>query len=149
MFIWTHMYNAFIIGGNTWQPTRCEIPTPDERHDLGKGFFGYVITTPSGKTRVIEERSGGIIGDSLERVRKDISEGDVPTMERQVTESRRLMENARTISPGEFWRAYDKAEPGEPPIVEADGPKADDWDERDLQRGYKRGYDFKGTDHRE
>jgi hypothetical protein len=27
-------------------------------------------------------------------------------------------------------------------------PSQEDWDERDIQRGYKRGYDFKGTDNR-
>lgn len=108
---WTYFYNAFTMGGKLNVPTGFEFDeTHYQLHDLGEGYFGYELTAPSGKTIVVENTSGAIVGNSIEEVQADIVgavlAGQQNMMKNQVMNAAR--EHVRIISKEEFWAKYDK-----------------------------------------
>ena len=105
MKAWTYVYSPFRMGGDTWHPTGFEFES-NERIELGKGFYGYVLKSPNGKTIVVEEKSGAIVGDSLERVKADIENGDIEIMKQQVKQACDV--NVKIIDEEDFWKIYDK-----------------------------------------
>lgn len=94
------------MGGRVNQPTGFETEL-DNLQELARGFKGYLVTTPKGKTIVVEEKSGAIIGDTIANVRKDIMTcDDILLMEKQVEKACREQEKVLVISEEEFWEAY-------------------------------------------
>lgn len=107
MKAWTLVYNAFVMGSNVWQPKGFEFEDAAERVELGKGFFGYVLQSPAGKTIIVEERSGAIVGNSLDTVRNDIAGSKGKVMEDQVVDACKVQ--VQIIGEEEFWKVYDKS----------------------------------------
>lgn len=84
---------------------KCEIEVQGP-YDLGKGFQGYVALSPKGKGFIVEIASRGIVGDSIETVRKDIEEGDIEVMKEQVKQGIQDFKLATEVETSEFWRGF-------------------------------------------
>ena len=102
--VWTLEYVPFIMGGAVHQPVATEVE-PQGEYDLGKGFKGYLIVAPNGKTFVAEKTTGAFVGPTVEAVRKDIADcKDIELMEKQVVEAREKVKFSRIIPTKEFWK---------------------------------------------
>lgn len=110
MLVWTKAYRPFILG-NPHTPISCELPAlgPVE---LGKGYTGYLIVAPNGKTFVAEATSGGFVGTSLESVRSDVADSDQATMDKQVADAIEMAKDAARVQPEQFWRLLRCEAPG-------------------------------------
>ena len=102
MDIYTECYQPFRMGGDLRQPISCTVEALGP-FDIGKGFEAYVVCDPDGKTVVAEAISGGLVGDTIENVRKDVSEGNDAAMARQLDEGKEVMARSRHIEADEFW----------------------------------------------
>ncbi len=100
--IYTECYQPFRMGGNLREPIACTVEAFGP-FDLGKGFEAYVVCDPDGRTVVAEAISGGLVGDTIENVRKDVEEGNEAAMARQIDEGKQITARARDIDAGEFW----------------------------------------------
>ena len=100
--IYTESYQPFRMGGNLREPISCTVEALGP-FDLGKGFEAYVVCDSHGSTVVAEAISGGLVGDTIESVRKDVEEVDEAAMSRQIDEGRETMKRARDIEAAEFW----------------------------------------------
>jgi len=107
MIIWTYFRNPFILGGRVNQPTGCEIEVKEEQY-LGQGYCGYEIITPKGNTIVVEKTSGAIIGDSINSVRNDITEGSPEVMKKQIEYACEELKSIKLIDQDEFWNTYSR-----------------------------------------
>lgn len=106
MKIWTVGYRPFILGGKCNYLVGCEIE-PDREVDLGNGYTGFEITSPSGNKIIAEKTSGAIVGTSLEQVRTDIATGDPEVMAKQVAEACKNTKEVEVVSTEEFWKLYE------------------------------------------
>jgi hypothetical protein len=107
--IWTAAYSPFIMGGDVNAPMGTTVYV-GEREDLGKGFFGHVVSSPlTGATYVVEATTGAIIGENLADVREDIEVGERDVMVKQVADAKTLVSRVRMREPDEFWKAMAKA----------------------------------------
>ena len=105
--VFTEVYKPFRMGGRVRPMVGCEMTLKD-RKELDKGFFGYVITLPSGSERVIEEKSGGFVGSSLRNIREDIKNcDDISLMEKQVEDGIEMSKDVEIVSEEEFLRTVD------------------------------------------
>lgn len=102
MEVWKYQYRPFQMGGSVDKAIKCTL-LADGPHDLGKGWFGYVVTSPSGYTQVAEAESGGIVGETLEQVRADVWRADVGYLHKQVKEAKKGLKSASGVPPIEFW----------------------------------------------
>lgn len=100
--VFTRDYRPFILGGDVHQPMAAEIAASGP-YALGKGFSGYLIKSPKGKTFIAEATTGALVGPTLEEVRADIKAGKKSVMTKQVEQARELAARARTVSANEFW----------------------------------------------
>lgn len=102
--VWTWGYFPFTVGGEVNRPifTNAVVPKDIRLHDLGKGYFGYLIGCKNGFV-VVEKETGGIVGDNLESVRRDIAEGDPKVMKQQIAENKKHGERAGYVKPEKFW----------------------------------------------
>lgn len=103
--IWSSAYRPFILGGNVHSPICTTVEAMNELHDLGKGCKAYLVTSPTtGKTYVVESTTLGIVGASLEQVRRDVSEAGPKLIKRQLEQEARRAKRAIYVSNEEFWR---------------------------------------------
>ena len=74
---------------------------------LCESVMGYVLNTPSGETVVVEARSGGLVGNSLESVLDGVR--DMPSSEliRQIDTNRKEFNRMKhqALPNAEFWAA--------------------------------------------
>lgn len=104
--IYCKSYRPFILGGNVHAmlTTTVEAQGP---FNLGKGFKGFVVTAPTGNTYVVEETSGGVVGDTINAVKKDIAAcSDKKIMMQQILDCARESKGATTVSREEFWNGF-------------------------------------------
>jgi hypothetical protein len=102
--VYTLRYEPFIMGGSVWQPVAANVEWEGE-YDLGKGYRGYLIISPNGKTFVAESQSGAFVGPSIQQVREDIAESeDIDFMKKQVEDAKIQSKQATEIPADEFWR---------------------------------------------
>ena len=105
MRICRNSYNPFQLGGNLNKQIATEIENP-EFQSLGMGFRGVYIEE-NGKGYVFEKESGGLVGDTLEQVRDDISKcGDIPTMCEQVLSTIESFKNAQLVTYKQFFSLF-------------------------------------------
>lgn len=104
MKIWTYGYRPFTMGGNVHPPVCCEVEPVSGVIELGKGYQGVVVLSPSTKTYIVEVITGGIVGDSVSDVMKDIAEGDEVVMAKQIQDNLKVAERAIPVTSTEFWR---------------------------------------------
>jgi hypothetical protein len=82
----------------------CEGP-----FDIGKGLFAYTATSPAGIQFVVDSVSLGVVGNSLDAVRKDVEEGELDVMHQQQRDAlarfkAKLAAGAVEVrEPGYFW----------------------------------------------
>jgi hypothetical protein len=100
--VWTLGYQPFRLGGSLWNPMTT-ILEADGPHDLGKDHYGYVVTAPTGETKIAEASTGAIVGDTLDQVRADLAEADPEVVSRQM-QNARSASNHFDVEPDEFWR---------------------------------------------
>lgn len=106
--IWTRGYNSWVMGGYVHQPVGIDVDV-NEQVDIGKGFKAYVVQSPNKKvTVIVEARSGAIIGNTLARVKKDIAEGDLEVMKKQVSDAVAMVKGVRRMEHDYFWTHYQK-----------------------------------------
>lgn len=103
MKIWTVAYRPFVMGGNVYATIYCEVEVTGP-HDLGKGYQGYMATSPSGETFVVESTTGAIVGPTLEEVRADVAAADKTVMDEQIANAAEQFKEAERVSPDYFWR---------------------------------------------
>ena len=103
MVVFTLGYRPFIMGGSCWYPMGLETKV-GKKHKLGKGYNGYLITAPNGKTFVAEATTGAFVGPSIEAVKKDIKEGDKKVMIQQVEDAKKMVPKIEVIESEEFWK---------------------------------------------
>ena len=102
MKVFTIGYFPFLMGGYPYQPISCEVEA-DGPHSIGKGYKGYVVTAPNGKTFVAEATSGAFVGPDLKTVREDIKLGEKKTMAKQVADAVEQGKGAKELTPDKFW----------------------------------------------
>lgn len=106
--IWIPGYRPFVMGGSVHYTLAADIEC-EGPHDIGKGLFAYTAASPSGRVFVVDSVSNGVVGDSLEGVRKDVAEGKLETMQKQQRDAlahyeRDLGRHAVEVKePGYFW----------------------------------------------
>jgi hypothetical protein len=100
--VFTLGYFPFTMGGNVWQPICCEVEA-DGPHDIGKGYKGYVITAPNGKTFIAEATTGAFVGPDLKTVKEDITLGEESVMVEQVAKAMEQSKQAKEMTPDKFW----------------------------------------------
>lgn len=80
---------------------------PSEAVRLCDGVAGYVLNTPNGESVVVEARSGGLVGNSLESVLDGVR--DMPSSEliRQIDTNRKEFNRMKSqhLNSAEFWVA--------------------------------------------
>lgn len=103
MRIWTVGYRPFIMGGNVNAPVCIETEATGP-FDLGKGWKGYVVVAPSGKTFVAESITGAIVGSTIEEVRADVATAAESIMIRQIEDAKKRAAEAEAVSADVFWR---------------------------------------------
>jgi len=101
--VFTLGYFPFIMGGNVWQEICIDVEA-DGPYDIGKGYKGYVVTAPNGKTFVAEATSGALVGPDIKTVKEDISIGEQKMMDKQVAQAVEQSKKAKTLSSDEFWK---------------------------------------------
>lgn len=100
MYIWKRMYNPFLMGGKTNENIKTEVDDY-EVIDLGKGFKGIYIEG----TGVFEVESGGLVGDTIQQVRNDISDcTDILLMKKQIDRARLERDDAIMVTNEEFFK---------------------------------------------
>jgi hypothetical protein len=103
MKAWTYFADPLTVGGyiNKAKGFKFE---GKEKVVLGKGYFGYVLQSPKGKTIIVESQSGAIIGNDLNIVKSDIQQGDSDIMKKQVEQA--IKETITLITEQQFWSRY-------------------------------------------
>jgi len=110
MFVWTMAYRPFIIGGNCNGPIGIEVAV-GEQIPLGKGYFGYVVTSPkTGATYVAEAETGAFVGNSIAAVRDDIANAADDVMQQQMADARKLRKTAAKVDAADFWQLMSRAQ---------------------------------------
>ncbi len=103
MRVWTEGYSPFTMGGSCHHPVGAWVQV-GEKHELGCGYFGYLLTHPDhGDTYVAESMTGAFIGPSLDRVKLDIAAAKAAVMKTQIEDARKRMELMREEEPDRFW----------------------------------------------
>lgn len=100
---WTMGYFPLRFGP-PWCPMYAKLKCTKPQ-DLGKGFYGVLITGPEGATAVCEATTGAVVGETLEAVRKDIADcADLALMQKQVADAADKAKRDRVqVTPEEFW----------------------------------------------
>jgi hypothetical protein len=80
---------------------------PSEALSLCEDINGYVLDTPSGESVVIEARTGGLVGHSLEVVRDGVREMTKAQLNAQLDTARKEFNrmHKQQLSNDEFWKA--------------------------------------------
>jgi hypothetical protein len=108
MIIWTYKYNPFQMDGRLSRPFGCNVEV-GEPVELGKGYFGYEVKSPSGRTVVAEKSSGAIAGNSIEQVREDIALcNNAQMMDEQIKQALINSKLVDIVPLDEFWSVYER-----------------------------------------
>jgi hypothetical protein len=107
MRIWTLGYTPFVMGGSTLQPICTHVPVTGPIK-LPKGIEVYEARSPHGKTYVVEATTGGIVGDSVAKVRQDLGQAPQAVLAKQLAQQRAKGEQATELQPGDFWRRMEQ-----------------------------------------
>lgn len=103
MRVWRPYYNPFAFG-SCHRNISTVISDNLKQEDIGLGFKAVVIEYGN-KTYVFEVQSGGLVGSSLEEVRKDVEScGDRAIMQKQIEEAKVDGERAIKVSFEEFFK---------------------------------------------
>lgn len=103
MRVWTEALRPFVMGGDTRYAHAADLEV-EGPHELGKGFVGWLATAPNGRTSVAEDMSGGIVGDTLAEVRRDVGIAPAGLMRRQVEAAVARGATAEVVAAEEFWK---------------------------------------------
>jgi hypothetical protein len=103
--IWTYMKLSFMtMGGDLRMKPRHIMVDAKGPFDLGKGFKAYTTTAPNGKTVVFCAKSKGIIGYDLDKVKKDVADGEIAVMKTQVSSAAKESKTSEEIDVPSFWQ---------------------------------------------
>lgn len=72
-------------------------------YDLGKGYSGFIATSPKGETFIVERSTGGFVGGSLEEVRADVKKASREVLAKQMEEQLKVAATATLLKPKAFW----------------------------------------------
>jgi hypothetical protein len=103
--IWCSSYRPFICGGDVNQPLATKM-SAEGPMDLGKGVKAYLVKAANGKQYVVDAASHGIVGDSLEQVRKDVAKADIKVIRRQIKEAKERGKTAKFVTAEKFWEGW-------------------------------------------
>lgn len=104
--IWTYLYRPFVMGGNVYQAIGCQVEPTSGPHPVGYGYNVYEVVSPIGKTYVVEESSGGIVGDSLKAVADDMATATERDIHRSVAQARERAKTVQMIDVETFWGKF-------------------------------------------
>jgi len=96
------------MGGNV----NAGIKTEDDvlgPFDLGQGYEGFLFCSPGGRMGIIEGATGGMVGDTLEKVRADIAAADPEVMKKQILWACDQVKGATMMPRLEFWEFYERS----------------------------------------
>lgn len=105
--VWITNYRPFILGGDVHASIVCGVEVLGP-FDLGKGYQGWLLATPGGKTFVAETETGAIVGGSLDGVRADVAAADEAVMKRQIENAKKMRQRAYRGNQEEFWKRLEK-----------------------------------------
>lgn len=90
--------------------------------DLCEGIQGYVLNTPNGESVVVEGRSGGLVGYSLEAVLDGIRDMSRNDLIRQIDSAKKEFDRMQQqeLSTAMFWAALKMSDEEQPPATEFD-----------------------------
>lgn len=90
--------------------------------NLCEGIQGYVLNTPNGESVVVEGRSGGLVGYSLETVLDGIRDMSISDLIRQIDSAKKEFERMQQqeLSTAMFWAALKMGDEEQPPASEFD-----------------------------
>lgn len=80
--------------------TQLEVEGP---YDLGKGYSGFIATSPKGETFIVERSTGGFVGGTLAEVRKDVKKAKAEVLAAQMTKQMEVAATAKLMKPKSFW----------------------------------------------
>lgn len=104
---WIPCYFPFTMGGDVWRAGGVKLPC--ERPTQIGEFFVCQINGPDGATAVCEITTGGVVGETLDQVRKDIEDAygrdDLTMMRKQVDDAKayRNRNGITKLTVEEFW----------------------------------------------
>lgn len=104
--MWTKCYRPFMMGGNVNRHIATTLPI-DSEVDLGRGFKGYAVLDSMGGVRYVCAVSGGLLGDDLKAIQKDIAEcPKKKIMTDQIAKMAIEGKTAEEMPPAEFWKHF-------------------------------------------
>ena len=108
MDVWIRRYEPFALGAPLDRVYMAHVPVVEGPYGLTGGYEGCLIKTPSGRSFVAEVTTGGVVGDSLAQVAKDIWKGDPVVMAKQIDDAMQTRGRAVRVDLDEFWTMLDK-----------------------------------------
>lgn len=104
MRVWMKEYVPFKMGGNLYNNIATDIPDNTAKHDIGMGFKAVKITN-KGREYIFECESGGLVGYSLDQVRKDVYDcGNVQMMCEQIMAAKEDGLHSRLVTYADFFK---------------------------------------------
>ena len=100
--IWSQGFRPFIMGGDVHRPMACEITSYSESFLLAKVSIRAAIR-PDG-VMVFLEPGGGIVGDQIAVLRRDLMKCSPKLAKEQMERSKKLNDYALLMPEEEFWK---------------------------------------------
>jgi len=108
IWIWTLAYRPFMMGGDVDSPIKTVVEV-GEAVDIGKGLKAYVILSPlDGSVHVADFETGAFIGTDLDEVKKNVADGDLRVMKKQIKDAKEEFKKADCLASKKFWGLFRK-----------------------------------------
>lgn len=105
--IFNRAYRPFIMGGDVHGFISTDVDVT-ETFIVNDFITLYEVRGPDGKTAIVEAISGGIVGNSLNKVLKDIETAEPDVMKEQIKGACEMAKRADHVSETEFWKYFRK-----------------------------------------
>jgi hypothetical protein len=120
LLVWTVERDRYGVRGRALCTT-VEVHEGDAVY-LCQGVQGYVLNSPNGETVVIEARTGGLVGYTLETVLDGIRDMPISELVKQIDSGKKEFDRMRQLelSNAMFWRALKMSDEDQSSIAEYD-----------------------------
>jgi len=106
MKVWTKAYRPFIMGGNVNADVVADIQLNGQINVGGTGLV--MIQAPNGDLIWVCATTGGLLGEDLDSIRKDLAESNALVLAQQMIDMKDRGEKADPVTTEEFWKLLGK-----------------------------------------
>lgn len=118
LLVWTIERDRYGVRGRALC-TMMEVVEADAA-DLCQGVKGYVLNAPNGETVVVEARTGGLVGYTLETVSDGIRDMPISELLKQIDSGKKEFDRMKQVelSNAMFWAELKMSDEDQPSITE-------------------------------